>query len=218
MRVRKGTHAPIDLPVRDCFVPCIGSFYSTRSVLATSPNCTARGGRVDLSGCDLNHSTLSSDNYAYAIFDSANLSYAVLRYSLFAFGSYVGTNFTCADMSYTDFTNADLSNATIICADLRGTSFMGANMTGATISGNIWGNTTCPDGMNSDLTVAETCEGHYRVATATPVATGTPTASATTVPTATLTSMPKTATRTKTATKHQQKHVQRHGLEPPQKQ
>lgn len=66
-----------------------------------------------------------------------------------------------ADLSGAALTGADLTGATLRNADLRG-----ANLSGAILTDVVWGNTTCPDGVNSDRTgrgqgtEAASCEGH----------------------------------------------------------
>jgi tetratricopeptide (TPR) repeat protein len=68
-----------------------------------------------------------------------------------------------------DWSGADLSGVDLVGADLSGTVLWGANLTGANLVGADfrdadlsdvdWGNTTCPDGSNSDGN-GGTCLGH----------------------------------------------------------
>lgn len=53
-------------------------------------------------------------------------------------------------MSYTDLRSADLRYAILQGADLGYADLTGADLTNAFLEGVLWGNTTCPDGSNSD--------------------------------------------------------------------
>jgi hypothetical protein len=55
--------------------------------------------------------------------------------------------------------DADLRGAKLDGADLTGADLTGADLTGASLTGVVWGDTTCPDGRNSDE-VGGTCAGH----------------------------------------------------------
>ena len=57
-----------------------------------------------------------------------------------------------------------MSNADLRGTDLRGTYLAGADLTnanlrGAHLGGDLWNNTICPDGTNSDAN-GGTCVGH----------------------------------------------------------
>ena len=54
---------------------------------------------------------------------------------------------------------ANLKGANLSGANLSGANLSGANLTGANLSDVTWGNTTCPDGTNSDND-GGTCLGH----------------------------------------------------------
>ncbi len=156
----------------------VAALYSTTPVLATSPDCSARGDGVDLSGCDL---------------DGVDLGFRSLRNVNFSNASLVGVSFHCTDLRGANLSYADVSTAFIHCANLGGTSFYGANTTG--VNWGTWNtflNTTCPDGTIT----SSSCVGYYGTP---PTYTITPTPSATATYTATSTYTP-TPTYTATST------------------
>ena len=61
-----------------------------------------------------------------------------------------------ADLADADMEGANLSGATVFEVDMTGAFLNNANLTGASgletsdLSGVVWDNTTCPDGMNSN--------------------------------------------------------------------
>jgi uncharacterized protein YjbI with pentapeptide repeats len=85
----------------------------------------------------------------------------------------------CTALRGEEHYNADLSDANLCRADLSGTvltwgllrganlseanlteaNLFGADLTDANLTGVLWGNTTCPDGTNSDAN-GGTCQGH----------------------------------------------------------
>jgi Pullulanase X25 domain/Pentapeptide repeats (8 copies)/Bacterial Ig-like domain (group 3) len=92
-----------------------------------------------LAGCNLKGVTLSNANLAGAHLNGANLKGAQLN----------GANLTGADLSGANLTGANLTMANLD----------GAVTTGATFKQATWGDTTCPDGTNSDDD-GGSCVGH----------------------------------------------------------
>jgi len=74
-----------------------------------------------------------------------------------------GASFDGAEAVVVNFVNAILVGASAIDADLfgdyTGANLLNADFTGANLSGSQWGNTTCPDGSNSDNN-GGTCIGY----------------------------------------------------------
>lgn len=55
-----------------------------------------------------------------------------------------------------DLAGVDLSDVYLVDANMTNADLSGADLTGATLIDVIWGNTTCPDGTNSN-TDGDTC-------------------------------------------------------------
>lgn len=72
-----------------------------------------------------------------------------------------GADLSGMDLSDVDLTGADLRATVLWGADLRGAVLAGADLTGADLSDVDWGNTTCPDGSNSDQ--HGSCLGHLKL-------------------------------------------------------
>lgn len=81
------------------------------------------------------------------------------------------TSLRSAILKGADLGGASLRNADLTGADLTGANLRGADMREATINDVTWGNTTCPDGSNSDAqartdaagkSTGATCEGHLQ--------------------------------------------------------
>jgi uncharacterized protein YjbI with pentapeptide repeats len=115
---------------------------------------------IDASGVDLSNTILTGTGI-----ESANLRGADLT----------GADLSGAFVGYSDFSNADLSGANlrntyIYSHNLYGPMlFTGANLTdvdfdGAFLFDVTWGNTTCPDRVNSD-SAGGSCCGHMNGAT-----------------------------------------------------
>lgn len=79
----------------------------------------------------------------------ANFSKSSWAGAKFAQTHFVGANLTSANLEDAKLTAVDLSDADLTDADLRGTD----------VSSVKWGNTTCPDGSNSN-THNNSCVGH----------------------------------------------------------
>ena len=95
----------------------------------TCPGC-------DLIGAYLIGAYLSSANLSGANLSGADLSGATLQE---------------ATLRNANLTNADLSRANLTDADLRSADLTGADLLPIfSLDGVVWGNTTCPDGSNSD--------------------------------------------------------------------
>ena len=96
---------------------------------------TAEDNRADLSGANLYLAILHR-----ADLSGANLSNAYLR----------GADLYQADLSGADLSGANLYSADLFGANLSGADLFGADLTLAALGTNNWGDTTCPDGTNSN--------------------------------------------------------------------
>ena len=70
-----------------------------------------------------------------------------------------GRSFVGNDMSGVQLQGADLSGSSIVQVTFVGANLTGANFTGSYLQQVTYGNTTCPDGTNSDNN-GGTCAGH----------------------------------------------------------
>jgi len=120
-------------------------------------DCSQIGPGADLSGCSLAEVELATANLT-----GANLTGAYLFGTVLTYANLTDANLTNAEMTYANLTYANLTYANLTGAWLGGTVLTGANLTGATLTDVVWGNTTCPDGTESDTneTSPESCEGH----------------------------------------------------------
>ena len=110
-----------------------------------------------LHGANLSDANLRGANLEQADLDRANLRYADLT----------GADLTNAELFYADLSNAhlnganlryaDLTYAGLSGADLNGANLRHADLNGANLLETIWGNTTCPDGTNSNDPGNSTC-------------------------------------------------------------
>lgn len=80
----------------------------------------------------------------------ANLAVAALNYVDLSNANLAGANLSGAELFETNLTGANLSGTNLAGADLSSTNLTGANLNSAILTGTKWGNTTCPDGTNSD--------------------------------------------------------------------
>jgi hypothetical protein len=153
-------------PVTGCTAPIPVSTTTGTAVCTTTPHSTgahnitaAYSGDVDfspstspvltqvvtktqcqtLAGCNLSGLDLTSANLQGADLTGANLN---------------GANLTGANLQGTDLTGANLNRANLTSADLAGATLTGANLNRVT-----YGDTTCPDGTNSNGN-GGTCTGH----------------------------------------------------------
>ena len=132
----------------------------------------------EFDGASLKYTDFSYSEGTYLRFRNANMTHAV-----FAHSEYVSGFFSNADLTYTDFSNVtftmisppdgyrnDFSNSNLSFsnfndASLYGLTFANADLTGATFVGttfvgnNVWSNTICPDGTNSNDN-GNTCENN----------------------------------------------------------
>ena len=105
--------------------------------------------QADLFAADLRYVDLSN-----AYMDSANLGYAELSNANLNYANLGNANLNYANLGNANLISANLGNAYLISADLTG-----ADLTGADLTGVNWGNTICPDGINSDDN-GYTCENN----------------------------------------------------------
>jgi hypothetical protein len=145
--------------------------FDTTNELTESGYCNRVyvGGGIDLEGVDL-----SGKDLRYVTFDKTNLlgadlSGADLSYATFEKVSGWGVNLSGADLTYAEFLSsnvmaANFQGAALEYANFEFSNLMEANLMGATMTGyqstSMFGNTTCPDGTNSDAN-DDTCVGHY---------------------------------------------------------
>ena len=120
-------------------------------------------------GASLNHTDFSFSEGTYLRFRYTNMIHAVFAHSEFQSGWFNNADLTYTDfnnVTFTmfsapngyrnDFSNSNLSYSNFNDASLYGLTFANADLTGATFIGttfvgnNVWSNTICPDGTNSD--------------------------------------------------------------------
>ena len=118
---------------------------------------------VDLSDKDMKYVTFENTNLLGADLSGADLSYATFDNVLLW-----GANLSGADLTNAEFVSSNVRAANFQDAALERATFSGllmeADFTNATMTGRhlgaMFGNTTCPDGTNSDAN-GDTCAGHY---------------------------------------------------------
>ena len=129
----------------------------------------------DLSGAALEDASLDRANLSWAILNGAQASFAPfvdvnLSNAVWRNGFANGATFDGADLHRIDFRGTDLRSASFVGTDLRYARLDGVDLSDADLSGANWrnatgkgaaiyGNTTCPDGTNSDAN-GDTCVGH----------------------------------------------------------
>jgi len=155
---------------------CDRQFVSADAKGANLTGCVlmpqANMSNIDFSGAHLSKSVIKEASFARSILRDANLSGAqlsgsdfsdaVLSRADFSGADLSGSRFWNANLNGTKFNGADLSGASFWNAELTGTDFTGANLKAAVlvmakISGAIWSNTICPDGINSDQKPSRAC-------------------------------------------------------------
>ncbi len=99
---------------------------------------------ANLSGANLVSADLTGATMTGAILTKANLTFARLGGNLSG-ANLQGANLTGADLAFSNLTGANLRGA-----DLRDANLRGAKLTGANVAYCRFGNTTCPDGTNSN--------------------------------------------------------------------
>jgi Pentapeptide repeats (8 copies) len=132
----------------------------------TTIDCDPQGVEAeDLSGCDFSGQNLSHSFFEYADLSSTtdtdtNFSSSDFTGATLSEASAVGADFDDSDLSGAYLGEANLTSASFVNANLTDTNFQGANLTSATIDSDvstvIWGDTTCPDGTNSNAD-GDTC-------------------------------------------------------------
>jgi hypothetical protein len=105
---------------------------------------------IDLSGCNLYGVLLGDANLTGANFSEADLTDSDGAGVNLSNGNLAGTNLQDGNLFDANLTDADLANATLSNVQLSDANMTGANLSGANLTGDYWGNTTCPDGTNSN--------------------------------------------------------------------
>ena len=135
---------------------------ATPGVPSCFPNCNG----ADLRGLDMSSQQLVS-TFMRADFSPKGTTKTRLSGAKLFGANLFDANLTGADLAYTDLTyanliGADLTDAVLFGARLGGADLLNANLIGADLTtatydstttwptAKWWGNTTCPDGTNSD--------------------------------------------------------------------
>ena len=122
----------------------------------------------DLSGADLTDADLARSDLTGANLTNATLLGTKLPGANLTKADLTGANLTKADLSGgatlnnanltgANLTGANLYRANLMFAELNGADLTNANTNGVMVTGAIWGNTTCPDGTNSNDPGNATC-------------------------------------------------------------
>jgi uncharacterized protein YjbI with pentapeptide repeats len=110
----------------------------------------------------LQGANLAGADLSRAVFDLADLTGATLSNG----ANLDGASFTSATLRSANLSQSTFKGANFKGADLRGANLSDANFQGATdlrsadLRDVVWGNTTCPDGTNSNQN-GGTCLGHF---------------------------------------------------------
>ncbi len=125
------------------------------TLTVTPPNC---------SNIPTPPAELYAADFAYADLIGCDLQDANLRYANLNDADLEDSNFTGADLQQANLVNAplngaDLQDANLFEADLQDANLYAANLTGANVLEVVWGDTTCPDGTNSNADLG-TCANH----------------------------------------------------------
>ncbi|HEY5476780.1 MAG TPA: pentapeptide repeat-containing protein [Tepidiformaceae bacterium] len=145
----KGTFVPAGAL---CPYTAFPGFAGSDPAKCSAPGGDFHGGDLrlaDLRGCDLS---------------GANLAGADLEGAVLAGAKLAGADLTGAKLFKVDAAGADLTRARLDRAIISHTSFEGANLKGASVTMTLlrprYGNTTCPDGSNSEAEDGDgrTCE------------------------------------------------------------
>ena len=130
------------------------------------PSCLLNCVNADLRGLDMSGQQLVS-TFMRADFSPKGTTKTRLSGAKLFGANLFDANLTGADLAYTDLTGAnmigaDLTDAVLFGARLGGADLLNANLIGADLTtatydstttwptAKWWGNTTCPDGTNSD--------------------------------------------------------------------
>jgi uncharacterized protein YjbI with pentapeptide repeats len=111
---------------------------------------------ADIAGADMAEAILSNANLSGTDLASANLTYADasgadLDGADVAGGNLYGANLTSAKLVAANLSGVDLTDAALSGANLTRTDLKGATVAGANFANVIWQDTTCPNGLNSNL-------------------------------------------------------------------
>ncbi len=169
-----------DVTVRATNIAGTGRASAVAKVVAgQGPNCDAVGPGVDLQYCslgghDLNSADLAGANMFHvrlvdgmvndADLDNADLQQADIDGGSLEGATLTSANLTSAYLGYADLDGADLTDAVLNNANFTYTDLVNATLTGSdmneanpnTLANIAWGNTTCPDGTNSNAD-GDTC-------------------------------------------------------------
>lgn len=121
-----------------------------------------------LAGVNLSNAHLHQAYFCYANFTGA----ALLKHADLSNAHLSGVNLMGADLTNVNLSGANLSatdpdpacpaGKPPVAANLTNANLTGANLSNAILTGVIWGNTTCPDGKNSN-SVGGSCMQHLKV-------------------------------------------------------
>ena len=113
---------------------------------------------ADLAGANLAMANLNSTYLGGATLSGANLVEALMNKTYLSGAILDGADLSGATLEGADLTGAYLIGSDLTDADLIGTNLKGATLRDTTMTGVGYGNTTCPNGTNSDK-VGGTCSG-----------------------------------------------------------
>jgi hypothetical protein len=127
--------------------------------LAGAQLAGARLNDANLSGANLSGADLNDADLNDADLSGADLTGAYVTYPDMNGANLSGANLTRANLTHASLVLADMTGTNLTGSDLTGADLTDANLTGAEVTGVRWGNTTCPDGTNSNDHV-NTCVGY----------------------------------------------------------
>lgn len=107
---------------------------------------------------NMTHAVFANSNYESGWFNNADLTYTDFNnvtFTMFNAPNGYRNDFSNSNLSYSNFNDASLYGLTFANADLTGATFVGTTFVG----NNVWSNTICPDGTNSDDN-GNTCENN----------------------------------------------------------
>ena len=113
---------------------------------------------ADLAGANLVLANLESTYLGGATLTGANLVEAIMIKTYLSGAILDGAHLSGANLEGADLTRAWLIGSDLTDADLIGTNLKGATLRDTTMTGVGYGNTTCPNGNNSD-NFGGTCAG-----------------------------------------------------------
>ena len=120
--------------------------HANNPAVPLSPNT----GQVALSGANLSGRNMHGQDFSNGDLAGANLNSTVLSDTFDTGADLGGATLKYAKLRAADLRGANLSDANLFDADLTHANLDGATLTGAHLGGVRWGNTTCPDGTNSN--------------------------------------------------------------------